>query len=65
MLVYAPLAEKIKRMELRHPHEHDLPALLRRKDFVRFYYARYYYDCDSSDPRLYTAEALLHGPPFR
>jgi cytidylate kinase len=53
MLVYAPLADKIKRMKLRHPHEHDLPALLRRKDSERLHYARYYYDCDSSDPRLY------------
>jgi cytidylate kinase len=53
MLVYAPLNEKIARMKLRHPHEHDLPALLRRIDSERLHYARYYYDCDSADPRLY------------
>jgi cytidylate kinase len=53
MLVYAPLNEKIARMKLRHPHERDLPALLRRKDSERLHYARYYYDCDSADPRLY------------
>ena len=53
MLVYAPLKEKLVRMKLRHPDEPDLPALLRRKDSERLYYARYYYDCDSADPRLY------------
>ena len=53
MLVYAPLNEKIARMKLRHPHEHDLHALLRRKDSERLHYAQYYYDCDSADPRLY------------
>jgi cytidylate kinase len=53
MLVHAPLTEKIARMKLRHPNEHDLPALLRRKDSERLHYARYYYDCDSSDPKLY------------
>lgn len=53
MLVYAPLKEKVERMKLRHPHEHNLPALLRRKDSERLHYARYYYDCDSADPRLY------------
>jgi len=53
MLVYAPLKEKLVRMKLRHPHERDLPALLRRKDSERLHYARYYYDCDSTDPRLY------------
>ncbi len=53
MLVYAPLREKLLRMKLRHPHERDVAALLRRKDSERLYYARYYYDCDSADPRLY------------
>jgi len=53
MLVYAPLKEKLGRMKLRHPDEHDLPALLRRKDSERLHYARYYYDCNSADPRLY------------
>jgi len=53
MLVYAPLNEKLARMKLRHPHEHDLQALLRRKDSERIHYARYYYECDTTDPRLY------------
>jgi cytidylate kinase len=53
MLVYAPFHEKIARMKLRHPHERDMPALLRRIDSERLHYARYYYDCDSADPRLY------------
>jgi cytidylate kinase len=53
MLVYAPLNEKIARMKLRHPQEHNLQALLRRKDSERIHYARYYYDCDSTDPKLY------------
>ncbi len=53
MLVYAPLREKLVRMKLRHPHERDVSALLRRIDSERLNYARYYYDCDSSDPRLY------------
>jgi len=53
MLVYAPLSEKVARMKLRHPHEQDLQALLRRIDSERLHYARHYYDCDSSDPRLY------------
>jgi cytidylate kinase len=53
MLVYAPLNEKIERMKLRHPHEQNVQALLRRIDSERLHYARYYYDCDSADPRLY------------
>jgi cytidylate kinase len=53
LLVYAPLREKLLRMKLRHPHERDVAALLRRIDSERLYYARYYYDCDSADPRLY------------
>ena len=53
MLVYAPLKEKVARMKLRHPHEQNVQALLRRKDSERLHYAQYYYDCDSADPRLY------------
>jgi cytidylate kinase len=53
MLVYAPLKEKLERMKLRHPNEQNLQALLRRKDSERLHYARYYYDCNSADPRLY------------
>jgi len=53
MLVYAPLNEKIARVKLRHPQVQDVPALLRRIDSERLHYARYYYDCDSTDLRLY------------
>ena len=53
MLVYAPLKDKLARIKLRHPQEQNLSALLRRKDSERLHYARYYYDCDSADPRLY------------
>jgi len=53
MLVYGPLKEKLVRMKERHPGEKNLEALLRRKDSERLHYARYYYDCDSADPRLY------------
>jgi cytidylate kinase len=53
VLVYAPLKEKLVRMKLRHPLERDVSALLRRIDSERLHYARYYYDCDSADPRLY------------
>jgi cytidylate kinase len=53
VLVYAPLAEKIKRMKLRHPHEHDLQALLHRMDSERIHYVRKYYGCDSTNRGLY------------
>jgi cytidylate kinase len=53
VLVYAPVAEKIKRMKLRHPHENDLQALLHRMDSERFHYAQSYYGCDSSARGLY------------
>ena len=53
VLIYGPLKEKLARMKIRHPHEKQLEALLRRKDSERMHYARYYYDCDSADPRLY------------
>ncbi len=53
VLVYAPLAEKIKRMKLRHPQEHDLPALLHRMDTERAHYTQNYYGCSSLDRGLY------------
>jgi cytidylate kinase len=53
MLVYAPLKEKLVRMKERHHDDQNLEALLRRMDSERIHYARYYYDCDSTDPRLY------------
>lgn len=53
VMVYAPQAEKIKRMRIRHPHEHDLPALLHRMDSERLHYARTYYACDSTNRGLY------------
>jgi len=53
VLVYAPLAEKIKRMKLRHPHERDLQALLHRMDSERLHYAQNYYGCDPLNRGLY------------
>lgn len=53
VLVFAPLAEKVARMKLRHPHEHDLPALLRRIDSERTHYTQGYYGCDWSYRGLY------------
>jgi cytidylate kinase len=53
VLVYAPLAEKVKRMKLRHPDEHDLQSLLHRIDSERTHYTQSYYGHDWSDRRLY------------
>jgi len=53
VLVYAPLAEKAKRMKLRHPDEHDVQALLHRIDSERTHYTQTYYGHDWSDRRLY------------
>lgn len=53
VLVYAPLAERVARMKLRQPHEHDLPALLHRIDSERAHYTRSYYGCDWSNRGLY------------
>jgi cytidylate kinase len=53
VLVYAPFAEKIKRMKLRHPNEHDLPGLVHRMDAERAHYAQTYYGCSSLDRGLY------------
>lgn len=53
VLVYAPLAEKVKRMKFRHPDEHDLQSLLHRIDSERTHYTQNYYGHDWSDRRLY------------
>ena len=53
VLVYAPLSEKLARMKLRHPHEHELQALLHRIDNERLHYSRNYYNCDAEDRKLY------------
>jgi cytidylate kinase len=53
VLAFAPLAEKIARMKLRHPSEHDLQALLRRVDSERTRYTLHYYGDDWSDRGLY------------
>ena len=52
-MVYAPLAEKIQRMKIRHPHEHDLQALLQRMDAERTRYVQNYYGCDPASRGLY------------
>jgi len=53
VLVYAPLAEKVKRIKLRHPYERDSQALLHRIDSERAHYTQSYYGHDWSDRRLY------------
>jgi cytidylate kinase len=53
VLVYAPLADKLKRMKLRHPQERDLQALLHCMDAERLHYAQNYYSCDSLNRGLY------------
>jgi len=53
VLVYAPLAEKVARMKIRHPQERDLQALLYRIDSGRTHYTQHYYGVDWSDRGLY------------
>jgi hypothetical protein len=53
VLVFAPLAEKVVRMKLRHPNEHDLPGLMYRVDQARTHYTQQYYGRDWSDRGLY------------
>jgi len=53
VLVYAPIAEKIARMKLRHPHESDLQGLLLRMDSERIHYMQNYYGCDPRFRGLY------------
>jgi cytidylate kinase len=53
VLVFAPPAEKVARMKLRHPDEHDLPGLLYRMDNVRTHYTRHYFGHDWLDRGLY------------
>jgi hypothetical protein len=52
-LVYAPLLEKIARMDGRDHGEHDTYALLRRIDAERTHYTQTYYGKDWSDRSLY------------
>lgn len=53
VLIYAPQAEKLERMKLRHPDERDLPALLHRIDAERAHYVQSYYGCDPANRALY------------
>jgi hypothetical protein len=53
VLVFAPPAEKVARMKLRHPDEHDLPGLLYRMDYVRTHYTHHYFGRDWLDRSLY------------
>lgn len=53
VLVFAPPAEKVARMKLRHPDEHDLLGLLCRMDSVRTHYTRHYFGHDWLDRGLY------------
>ena len=51
--IYAPIAEKLERMKVRHPLEKDLRALLEKKDADRARYIQTYYKCDGQNHRLY------------
>ena len=53
VLVFASLSEKVARMKIRHPDEHDLPGLMYRVDYARTYYTQRYYGRDWSDRELY------------
>ena len=53
VLVFAPLAEKVARMKLRHPDERDLPGLLYRMDYERAHYTHHYFGRDWLDRGLY------------
>jgi cytidylate kinase len=53
VLVYAPLKEKIERVKRRHPHEHDLPALMNHMDSERRRYTQDYYGCNAAELGLY------------
>jgi cytidylate kinase len=53
VLVYAPLEEKLERMRDRHPHERDLPGLLRRRDAERLHYSQEYFSCNTTERGLY------------
>jgi cytidylate kinase len=53
VMVYAPQAEKLERMKVRHPDERDLPALLRRMDADRVRYSQEYYSIDPRERSLY------------
>jgi hypothetical protein len=53
VLVFAPHAEKVARMKLRHPQEHDLPGLLYRIDYARTHCTQQYYGRDWWDRGLY------------
>ena len=53
VLVYAPMDEKLRRLQHRHSDERDLPSLLHRMDTERARYTRDYFGCDHSDLSLY------------
>jgi len=52
-LVFAPMKEKLARVKLRHPEEHDPVWLMRRIDAERTHYTQTYYGKDWSDRGLY------------
>jgi cytidylate kinase len=49
VFVYAPLEEKLERLEACHPGERDLLGLLRRMDAEQARYAKDYFNCSSCD----------------
>ena len=52
-LVFAPMAEKVARVRLRHPEDPDVAVMMRRIDGERTHYTQTYYGKDWSDRGLY------------
>jgi cytidylate kinase len=52
-MVYAPIAEKMDRIRIRHPHERNFRTFLTRMDIERSRYERTYYDFDWRERELY------------
>jgi cytidylate kinase len=59
--VYAPLAERTRRLRRREPPGTDLAAVAMERDRRRSAYIRHYFDADWRDPRLYD---LMLGRAF-
>lgn len=54
VFVYGSNAEKVKRIQARHPSSQDAQMEIRRVDRVRAEYVRAYYQCAWDDRRLYS-----------
>lgn len=70
VLVFAPVEQKVARMKIRHPREHDISGLLRGIGSERTHYTQHYYGLDWSDRRLCTFVSTarwesMHAPTYR